>query len=268
MPRREFRLLATAGISGYVAAFALLAGSESTYAAFSDFDSQSVNVGAGIWAPDPPAACEEILSKPHAKIVWGTPGDDVLTGGNYPQVLMGLGGDDTLRAGTQGDCLVGGDGDDKLYGDNAKDVLLGGAGNDLLNGGNSPDYLDGGEGDDGLDGGNGPDTCIGGGGDDTIVNCEAGSPAPPDATLAGTVDSGEAKLTDDALHDDEPVQDTGAASGDEEAGQEETPTSPKVAVDDPAQPSDEPAAGDQAATSAGSGVTATDDVADPQPAIE
>ena len=134
-----------------------------TYAAFTDHDSRRLTAGAGVWAPDPPQECAEILRNPATTVVWGTMGDDVLIGGNHPRVLMGLGGDDVLYAGNQGDCLVGGDGDDRLIGDNAKDVLLGGAGNDHLDGGNAKDDLDGGA---------DTDTCLGGNGKDTVVNCE------------------------------------------------------------------------------------------------
>ncbi|MGA9750153.1 MAG: calcium-binding protein [Nocardioides sp.] len=145
------------------------AGSGTTLASFTDFSASTLTVGAGVWAPDPPEACADILRKPHATIVWGTPGDDVLTGGNHPQVLMGLGGNDTLTAGNQGDCLVGGDGDDRLEGTNAKDVLIGGAGDDYLDGGNGKDFLDGGD---------DIDICLGGNGKDVVVNCESSSAAP------------------------------------------------------------------------------------------
>ena len=159
LDRRAVSLLGVTLCSGV----ALATSGGTTYAAYSDFHSSSSRVAAGVWAPDPPEACAEILAKPHTTITWGTPGDDVLRGGNHPQVLMGMGGNDTLYAGNQGDCLLGGDGDDQLYGTNARDVLVGGAGND---------YLDGGNGKDDLDGGPDIDTCIGGNGQDTVVNCE------------------------------------------------------------------------------------------------
>ena len=50
---------------------------------------------------------------------FGTPGDDVLTGGNGEDGLYGLGGADTLD---------GGNGDDWLQGGDGADVLIGGGG--------------------------------------------------------------------------------------------------------------------------------------------
>jgi Ca2+-binding RTX toxin-like protein len=78
-----------------------------------------------------------------ARLVHGTPGDDVIHGGNHPQVIVGYGGDDVLHGGNQSDCLLGGAGDDRLYGGNGNDVLIGGAGDDVLEGGNGKDVLDG-----------------------------------------------------------------------------------------------------------------------------
>jgi hypothetical protein len=123
-------------------------------------DSQTNTIKGGEWPPPPPAAC----GTGYAKVVYGTPGDDVLHGGNQSQIIIGLGGDDTIYAGNSGDCLVGGDGNDKLYGGNAKDILIGGPGNDYLNGNNGVDTLDGGV---------GTDTCVGGHAPDATTNCES-----------------------------------------------------------------------------------------------
>ncbi len=168
IPRERLAALTLCLLVG-AAGGALAASDGATYAVYSDSAVVRSSAGASNWAPDPPEACADILRKPHATIVWGTPGDDVLTGGNHPQVLMGLGGNDTLTAGNQGDCLVGGDGDDRLEGTNAKDVLIGGAGDDYLDGGNGKDFLDGGD---------DIDICLGGNGKDVVVNCESSSAAP------------------------------------------------------------------------------------------
>jgi Ca2+-binding RTX toxin-like protein len=157
--RKALALIAAAFVSGS----ALTAGVGHTFAAWSDFQRVNDNtVVAGVWHPDPPASCGDLSN--YDGVVYGTPGDDDINGGNHPQVIMGLGGNDTIHAGNGGDCVVGGDGDDKLYGDNAKDILVGGDGDDYLDGGNGKDDLDGGPGT--------ADICIGGRGTDTFTDCE------------------------------------------------------------------------------------------------
>lgn len=164
------RLTATAVVG--LSAMALLPVGTRTYAAYSDRVVITGNtVGAGVWAPDPPAECGPLSD--YVRVVYGTPGDDQLVGGNQRQILMGYGGNDTLIAGNSGDCLVGGDGNDTLISDNNnnkdnnKDILLGGDGDDTLQGGNGKDALDGGLGND---------TCTGGNGKDVITNCESVTP--------------------------------------------------------------------------------------------
>lgn len=101
-------------------------------------------------------------SWPKMKTIYGTMGDDVLDGGNWPQIIMGLDGDDILNGGNSLDCLVGGLGDDVLNGGNSTDILIGGPGLDQLNGGNGIDILIGDAGPDQLNGGNGPDIILAG----------------------------------------------------------------------------------------------------------
>lgn len=211
-----------------------------TIARFSDFGVTGARASAGVWAPDPPAACGD-LSKYGAHpdrrdaVIWGTMGDDVLVAdpkGNHRQVIMGLGGNDEIIGGNSGDCLVGGDGDDRLVGGNAKDILLGGPGNDYLDGGNAKDYLDG-EDDE--------DECLGGNGNDEVVNCgptaasadidpemgasEAGSRSP---AVAGTVDDPDRDGPEEhpetgVRPDDPPVDETPATpAADDAAGDEAT----------------------------------------------
>jgi len=59
-----------------------------------------------------------------------TPGDDVLTGNLFPDLLDGLGGNDSLAGWLGADTLAGGDGDDLLTGGPGADRLDGGAGTD------------------------------------------------------------------------------------------------------------------------------------------
>jgi hypothetical protein len=160
--RAELRRLVTIAcvVVGAATATALTGPRPVTYAAWSASLVFHQSAGAGVWLTPPPAECGPISD--YARVVYGTLGDDHLTGGNQRQIIMGLGGDDTIVGGNSGDCLVGGDGNDKLYGGNAKDVLLGGEGDDVLDGGNGKDILLG---------GGGADTCLGGNGKDTITDC-------------------------------------------------------------------------------------------------
>jgi hypothetical protein len=156
-------------------------GTEALFA--SHAEPQHNSIEAATWAPEPPAACGDL--KQYAGVVYGTQGDDILYGGNRPQIIMGLGGNDTIYGGNSGDCLVGGPGDDHLIGGNAKDILLGGPGNDYLDGGNAKDYLDGEDDADDCDGGNGKDD---------VVNCDIGAPIAPHA-LSGQQSPAQDSLT-------------------------------------------------------------------------
>jgi Ca2+-binding RTX toxin-like protein len=103
-----------------------------------------------------------------SNIIVGTPGDDVLIGGNGADCIFGLGGNDRLEGGNGADVLFGGPGDDVLIGGNGDDVLNGDEGNDLLLGENGADTLNGGAGNDVLVGDNGADTLNGGDGNDVV----------------------------------------------------------------------------------------------------
>jgi Ca2+-binding RTX toxin-like protein len=92
-------------------------------------------------------------------VLRGTPGDDVICGGNGNDVIRGLGG---------ADVIVGGAGDDRLRGEKGADRLVGGGGNDALIGGAGPDAGKGGGGNDVLRGGASRDVLRGGRGDDTL----------------------------------------------------------------------------------------------------
>jgi VCBS repeat-containing protein len=66
--------------------------------------------------------------------IYGTSGNDNLSGGNGKDTIHGLGGDDIIHGGNGVDTLYGDDGNDQLFGDNGSDFLIGGAGDDLLDG--------------------------------------------------------------------------------------------------------------------------------------
>ena len=86
----------------------------------------------------------------------GAPTGDVFTGLNPPTtppyvVLYGTEGDDRLS---------GRDVTDQIYGRGGNDMLVGRGGGDILSGDRGDDVLDGGAGDDDAYGGQGDDTCI------------------------------------------------------------------------------------------------------------
>lgn len=81
--------------------------------------------------------------------VFGSRGDDHISGTANGEDLYGYWGDDVID---------GRGGDDTLYGYDDNDTLIGGAGNDTLYGQEGNDTLRGGAGDDHLDGGAGVDT--------------------------------------------------------------------------------------------------------------
>ena len=97
---------------------------------------------------------------PKVEVTDGTPGDDVINGGNAQDWINGLGGDDEISGGNQHDVLSGdgdGRGNDVITGDNGKDVVNGDGGNDDLSGNNGKDKVNGGSGSDNVSGGNGKD---------------------------------------------------------------------------------------------------------------
>jgi len=76
---------------------------------------------------------------------------------------------DSVNADSRKDSNVfGSDGNDVLSGDDKEDYLSGGAGNDVITGGKNEDFLDGGAGNDTLSGGDDEDVLIGGAGDDVL----------------------------------------------------------------------------------------------------
>ena len=110
---------------------------------------------------------------PKVEVTDGTPGDDVINGGNAQDWINGLGGDDEISGGNQHDVLSGdGDGsNDDLSGNNGKDKVNGGSGSDNVSGGNGKDHLTAGPTDnDDSDDVLGPNYLTGGNGKDVIVS--------------------------------------------------------------------------------------------------
>ncbi|MBI3506723.1 MAG: M10 family metallopeptidase C-terminal domain-containing protein, partial [Proteobacteria bacterium] len=101
--------------------------------------------------------------------LWGTSGNDTISGLNGVDTIYGKAGDDTLNGNQQNDTLYGGSGNDTLNGNDQDDTLYGGSDNDTLNGNDNNDTLYGGLGIDNLSGGAGQDTLTGGSGVDTFT---------------------------------------------------------------------------------------------------
>ncbi|MBF0626633.1 MAG: DUF4347 domain-containing protein [Magnetococcales bacterium] len=80
--------------------------------------------------------------------IYGSSGNDTLTGDNSDLTCYGQDGNDTLQGGSGSDTLDGGNGDDLLTGGAGNDTLTGSYGNDTLTGGAGSDTLTGGYGND------------------------------------------------------------------------------------------------------------------------
>lgn len=89
--------------------------------------------------------------------IYGTDGNDTLTGGRGNDFMYAYRGNDMMRGGGGDDQIQGHQGNDALYGDDGADKLYGQHGDDLLDGGARNDWLGGGTGADTLKGGSGAD---------------------------------------------------------------------------------------------------------------
>jgi hypothetical protein len=119
--------------------------------------------------------------------VFGTPGNDLLTGTSGADAICGRAGVDVIKGIGGNDVLIGGKGNDRVAGGSGNDLLFLGAGKDRARGGSGADRLVGYKGDDRLVGGtgrdslngqSGVDTCSGGSGRDSVRRCERGEPRP------------------------------------------------------------------------------------------
>ena len=101
----------------------------------------------------------------------GGPGDDLLNGTPYFDIIRGLGGNDRIIAGAGNDRIEGNGGNDRISAGAGDDFVFGGPGNDILSGGSGNDTIVGGPGRDRIGCGPGNDTAYIGPGD-TTVQCE------------------------------------------------------------------------------------------------
>ncbi len=83
----------------------------------------------------------ELIGTDDDDTLFGTPGDDILSGLRDDDDLVGGGGDDTLFGDRGDDNLFGEAGSDMLFGDRGDDYLFGGTGNDTLFGDRGDDLL-------------------------------------------------------------------------------------------------------------------------------
>ncbi|MEQ8542161.1 MAG: CARDB domain-containing protein, partial [Coleofasciculus sp. D1-CHI-01] len=83
----------------------------------------------------------ELIGTDDDDTLFGTPGDDILSGLRDDDDLVGGGGDDTLFGDRGDDNLFGEAGNDMLFGDRGDDYLFGGTGNDMLFGDRGDDLL-------------------------------------------------------------------------------------------------------------------------------
>ncbi len=84
-----------------------------------------------------------------------------ITGGSGNNVLVGTPGNDLITGGNSLDLIIGGPGDDQLIGLGGNDLIFGGGGNNEIRGGDDTDILIGASGDDCLYGGNGQTISVG-----------------------------------------------------------------------------------------------------------
>jgi len=123
------------------------------------------NLIIGISIDLPPECSDQAFD---GEPIFGTDGNDNITGTTGDDLIITFEGDDSVNAKDGDDCIVAGPGNDNVNGENNDDILFGEEGNDNLNGGKDSDRLLGGEGDDILNGKNGDDYLEGNIGDDEL----------------------------------------------------------------------------------------------------
>lgn len=111
---------------------------------FNLFDlSEQIFVGDASPPPDdnddPPPVEEPPVIIIGPGTLFGTDGNDALSGGNEDNLILGLLGNDTLNGGGGNDTILGGNGRDLLAGDGGDDLLFGGDGRDRYRGGQGDD---------------------------------------------------------------------------------------------------------------------------------
>ena len=124
--------------------------------------------------------------------VFGSLGDDSMTGSAKPDAFIGESGNDILTGGAGDDALDAGAGNDTLDGGAGNDILVGGAGSDTIFGGEGNDFVNVRDGQfDTVECGPGADTVVADPIDDVAPDCErVDTVAPPvlgKSVVAGVV---------------------------------------------------------------------------------
>jgi Ca2+-binding RTX toxin-like protein len=119
-------------------------------------------------SPDSHTSTSSFDPETEIMTIYGTPGNDVIIGTGFEDLIYGYGGNDKICSLGEEDHVIGGPGDDMIEGGNAADNLWGGPGNDVIKGGNGDDHVVGENGEDQLYGGEKDDNILGGAGNDKL----------------------------------------------------------------------------------------------------
>lgn len=120
-------------------------------------------------AEDGPDSPDLMADEDPARLLTGTPQDDILGGKDGDDTILGAAGNDLLDGREGNDWIQGGNGEDYVNGGAGADSLYGGLGNDVMRGEEGTDLMDGGPGADRLSGHAGADSLVGGTGDDSLL---------------------------------------------------------------------------------------------------
>ncbi len=111
--------------------------------------------------------------------IFGTPGEDILTGTERMDKIVAYEGNDLIFAGADNDIIRAGAGDDIVHAGAGDDIVYAGSGDDIVYAGTGDDFVFGEDGNDTIHGEAGDDTLNGGSGDDIIYGDDG------DDTVAG-----------------------------------------------------------------------------------
>lgn len=132
-----------------------------------EFQNQTINFDLQIGvAFVVPTECG--LASQYGAPIFGTSGNDKLSGTNKKDLIIAFDGQDTIDGGNNNDCIIGGNGNKKVSGGNGGDTITVGNGVNTIEGGNDDDTIKAGNGNNTIDGGNGKDVITTLGGNDKI----------------------------------------------------------------------------------------------------
>lgn len=134
-----------------------------------EFQNQEIVFDLVIGIDDSPVPdeCQNITF--NGATIFGTAGNDRITGTTKSDLIFGLEGNDRVIGLGGNDCIVGGIGNDELRGETGNDIISGNEGVDLLIGAVGNDTIFGGDGNDEIRGENNSDSIDAGAGDDNVT---------------------------------------------------------------------------------------------------